>query len=159
MNQVHNDFHEVFYQTLKINNHESYRFDGQWVSLSLDEWLLYVETQSFDINTFNVALNLKRYFLDFVIEKINNANYGAGCHYELYEQRHQAEIEIFLSQLNLTDDESHFFKEKVGYEDDFNPFMIPCDECDEEVSPHASAMSIQLEGRELCYSCLSACYQ
>lgn len=158
MNQENNIISDVFYKTLKIQHNEPTKVNGGWVSLELDGWLSFANNQSINHAATGSLSDLTLCFLDFLKEKINDGGYGAGCHYELYEERRQEEIEIFLAKLNLTDEESRYFKKKIEYIDNFTSFMSPCNDCENEVSPHESAMSLQMEGEDLCSICLNKRY-
>tara|TARA_Y100000588_G_C13984204_1_gene808594 strand:- start:397 stop:876 length:480 start_codon:yes stop_codon:yes gene_type:complete len=149
---------DAFYQTLNISEHESEEFHGMWVSITLDEWLSYAKEKSLFDATCILTTNVKKHFCDFLIKKIYDCCYGSGSYYEIYEQRRQEEIEIFLSKLHLSENATIYFKEKVEYIGDFCSFSSKCEQCEEEVSPKIIAMSLQVDGKELCTSCLNSLY-
>lgn len=149
---------DAFYQTLNISEHDSKEFHGMWVSITLDEWLSYAKEKSLFDATCILTTNFKKHFSDFLIEKINNCSYGSGSYYEIYEQRRQEEIELFLSKLHLRENAAIYFKEKVEYIEDFGSFTSKCEHCEKDVSPKIIAMSLQIEGEVLCTSCLNSLY-
>lgn len=151
-----NDLHilDTFYQALNISECESKEFHGIWVLITLDEWLSYAKEKSL-FDTINPTSS-KKHFCDFLINKVNDCSYGAGSHYELYEERRHEEIELFLSKFHLSPNDILYFKENVEYIEDFCSFSSVCELCDEEISPKDIAISLQNAGKELCMSCLNS---
>lgn len=156
MSLVSKYINNIFHQVLNVSN-ETQAFHGKWVCITLDEWLSYAKEKSLFEATCLLTTNFKKHFFDFLIEKINVCGYGAGNFYEIYEQRRQEEIEIFLSNINLSDNEITDFKKNVDYVEDNGSFLSKCEFCDIDIPNGNIHLSLQLEGKILCNSCLSSC--
>ena len=156
MNIEPKTIHDISTEFLKTGHNDI--FQGHWVTVSFEEWKTHLKKKALDNKLITSVSCLKLEFLDFVIEKIKHNRYGASCDYELFEQRRQEEIELFLSDFTLTAEESAYFKERVGFIEDFSPYATFCSDCDGEVSAFASAKSLQMEGVELCSHCLNSRY-
>lgn len=158
MNLEQKSIQDKFNKTLQLTTNNRNEFHGYWLSLTLDELASYIELKlhmnAIELNQKHFILNL----LDCIAEKINSSDFGSITHYELYEQRRQAEIELFLSALMISEEDKRYFKDKVEYIEEFSSFVAQCADCSKEVLPHAAALSEQMEGVELCTSCLNSRY-
>lgn len=101
------------------------------------------------------AAQLRRVFIDFIVQKINGSSHGAGCHYELYESRRQSSIKSVMASLSekLSDSELDYFKRESGYEEAFKDEAGCCSECGEIITSYQLAYSLQYAGEELCSGC------
>lgn len=140
---------------INLTGNEDTTVQGGWVSVSLHEWIVYLEQKVCVNHSLMTDEWLRHEFLNFIIQALDNCSYGAGCNYELYEERKQDDIQFFLSTLLLTPEESRYVKQESGYIDDFSPYVMICSKCGNEDAAIASAKSLQREGIELCTQCFN----
>jgi len=136
---------------------EAEAFESQWIDFSSSEWISNTQKNGHDYAMSSISC-LRSSVLDFIIQKVNQSDYGASCNYELFEERRQDKLRELLSVLSLTEEESNYFKDKTDFIEEFCPYEMICEECGKEDSTFASAKSLQMEGLELCSNCLDKRY-
>lgn len=158
MNLTRHSTPKTLTDSINLTDHGHEIFHGQWVTFSVGEWVAHLEKKAerHDINASGNCLELE--LLDYIAQKIRHQNYGAVCDYELTEARRQEEIEWFLFYFALSAEEERYFKERVGFIEDFSPYTAECADCNGCVSALESAISRPLEGEELCTRCLGSRY-
>lgn len=89
-------------------------------------------------------MQLKKCWLDFAIERINQSTFGCGLVYELYIERKQAAIENLLldNEAMLSQDEIAYIKSKTDYTENFKPYEEYYEETGQMLSGLALAHKI-----------------
>jgi hypothetical protein len=156
MNIASDNINNIFYKALNLS-HDVTTYEGKWVQIHLQSWIDYASNSLANI-TSSDTVKLERLFVDFLKNKIFEANYGSGCFYEIYERRRQDEARVILSSLNLNDDDLSYFKNSVEIIDDESYSISICEECDTEFSNRSSHLihSLAIGGQELCHSCFNS---
>ena len=72
---------------LNLTGNECNAVHGQWVSISLNEWIIYLEKQACENHSPMTDEHLRHEFLNFMIQAFDKSSYGAGCDFELFEER------------------------------------------------------------------------
>ena len=149
----HQDLMQRFKDFLGVSWNDTEFFISGWVSIKGDE----IQAQLGNKANLDDA-SIEEYFIDFVIQKINDSGYGSSCHYELYESRRQETIKTVLARLSdkLTTSEIAYFKQKVGYEEEFKDESGECLQCGQIITALEDAYSCQYVGKPLCSGCCHA---
>lgn len=158
MSLTSENINHTFYKALNLKN-DVQAYQGKWVNISLQAWVNYVSNELSNIAN-ESTINLDKYFVDFLVNKIFDADYKAGCFYEVYERRRQDEIEEILSTLNLNDNEVALFKSNVEYIDKTSSNPSICEDCGIEFPSESGHIiqSLAIEGKELCQRCFTLCF-
>lgn len=91
-------------------------------------------------------------FIELLVEKINNYSFGAGMHYELYEERKQETLSDIFQALDFTNQELILIKRHCDYTENAGNYLAYCN-CGASINALQSAENLNNCGRELCGSC------